>query len=213
MKYDKFDIIDWGSDEVKELGKVVLPEPELLDYYNMLNKRHIFIDDIIGEECVDYAYKIIQWNKEDKNKNLDEIEPIKIFINSPGGCLNSVMNLINIIKLSRIPVYTIVMGKAYSAAGLLLMAGYKGKRFIFPDTSIMIHDGSTGAMGDTAKVIDNLEFTQKQEKRVKNYVLANTNITLELYEKNYRRDWFMFCDEIINYSVADKVVEDLTEVF
>jgi ATP-dependent Clp protease protease subunit len=190
-----------------------LPEPELLDYYNRLGKRHIFLNDVIDDSLVYWSYQIMEWNRQDKDKNPEEIVPIKIFINSPGGCLNSVMNLINIIKLSKTPVYTIAMGKAYSSGGLLLMAGTKGHRYIFPDTSLLIHDGSTGAMGDTGKVIDNLEFTQKQEERVKKYILSNTTITAKLYDKNYRRDWFMFSEDIINYSVADKVIEDLSEVF
>jgi len=46
MKPKRFEIdIDWGCDEVKELGKTVLPDPDLLVYFNRLNKRHIFIND------------------------------------------------------------------------------------------------------------------------------------------------------------------------
>jgi ATP-dependent protease ClpP protease subunit len=92
------------------------------------------------------------------------------------------------------------------------MAGTKGHRYIFPDTSVLIHDGSTGAMGDTGKVIDNLEFTQKQEERVKKYILANTNITTKLYDKNYRRDWFMFSDEMLNLHIIDNIITDLDEI-
>ena len=211
---NKFNIdIDWEFDEVRELGKTVLPDPTLLDYFKQLSRRHIIINECIDEQLIEYSYQIIQWNKQDAGKDINERTPIKIFINSSGGCLNSVMNLINTIQLSKTPIYTIAMGKAYSAGGLLLMSGHKGKRLIFPDTSALIHDGSTGAIGDTGKVIDNLEFTQKQEERVKRFIVANTNITTKLYDKNYRRDWFMFSDEIISYSVADRIVENIEELF
>ncbi len=211
--YKNFSIdLDFDTEEIKKLIKTSLPDPDLLSFYNQIAKREIFINGYIDEYCVDHGKLILDWNFQDRDISIEDRIPIKIFINTNGGCLNSVMSLINIIQLSKTPVYTIAMGKAYSAGVLLLMSGHKGKRFIFSDTSVLIHDGSTGAIGDTGKVIDNLEFTQKQEDRVRKYILANTSITPKLYEKNYRRDWFMFSDDIINYSIADKIICDLDEI-
>ena len=90
------------------------------------------------------------------------------------------------------------------------MAGHK--RYIFKDTTFLLHDGSTGAFGSVSKVVDSLEFTQKTEKRMKEFILSNTDIDEDLYDKNYRRDWFMFSDEIIKYGVADKIITDLNEI-
>lgn len=202
--------IAWENDEVMDLSKTTLPDPYLLDYYNRLSQRQILINEYIDESLIDFSYQILKWNKEDKNKSIEERIPIRIYINSGGGCLNSAMHLINIIQLSKTPVYTIAMGKAYSAGGLLLMSGHK--RFIFPDTTVLIHDGSTGAFGDTGKVIDNLEFTQKLEDRVKKYIMANTKITAKLYDKNYRRDWWLFPEEIIELQIADSIITDLDEI-
>jgi len=203
--------IDWlYEDEVKDLTKGVLPEPDLLDFYNRLSRRQIFWNTEIDESLVDMSMQIIQWNSEDKDKKQEDKIPIKIYINSNGGCLTSVMNFINLIKLSKTPVYTIAMAKAYSSGGLLLMAGHK--RFVFPDTTCLIHNGSTGAYGDTGKVMDNLEFTQKLEERVKKYILSNTKISIKQYEKNYRRDWWLFAEECIDIGVADVIITDLDEI-
>jgi len=203
--------IDWlYEDEVKDLTKGVLPEPDLLDFYNRLSRRQIFWNTEIDESLVDMSMQIIQWNSEDKDKNQEDKIPIKIYINSNGGCLTSVMNFINLIKLSKTPVYTIAMAKAYSSGGLLLMAGHK--RFVFPDTTCLIHNGSTGAYGDTGKVMDNLEFTQKLEERVKKYILSNTKISIKQYEKNYRRDWWLFAEECIDIGVADVIITNLDEI-
>ena len=198
------------EDEVKDLTKGVLPEPDLLDFYNRLSRRQIFWNTEIDESLVDMSMQIIQWNSEDKDKNQEDKIPIKIYINSNGGCLTSVMNFINLIKLSKTPVYTIAMAKAYSSGGLLLMAGHK--RFVFPDTTCLIHNGSTGAYGDTGKVMDNLEFTQKLEERVKKYILSNTKISIKQYEKNYRRDWWLFAEECIDIGVADVIITNLDEI-
>lgn len=210
MALKDFDIEILYADEVKPLTKGVLPDIDMLDFYNRLSRRHIFLNDIIDDGLVEHSYQILQWNTEDKGKDINDRTPIKIFINSDGGSLNAVMNFINIVQLSKTPVITIGMGKCYSSGGLLLMSAKE--RLIFPDTCCLIHDGSTGAYGDTGKVIDNLEFTQKLEAKVKKYILSNTKIPPKMYEKNYRRDWWLFAEECIEIGVADRIITDLDEI-
>lgn len=201
------------DEEVKALTKLNLPDPEVLDYYERTQNREIFWNADIDDSLVDFSLMIINWNKQDKGKEANERTPIKILINSNGGELSAVLNFINVMQLSKTPVHTIGLGKTYSSAGLLLLAGSKGHRYVFTDTTALIHAGSTGAMGNTDKVLDNFEFTQRQEKRVKDFIVANTNITDKLYTKNYRKDWWLMCDEIISLGLADKVITDLDEVF
>lgn len=201
------------DEEIKELTKLSLPDPETLDYYERIKNREIFWNCDIDDSLVDFSLIIIKWNKEDKGKPVEERIPIKILINSNGGELTAVLNFINIMQLSKTPVYTVGFGKTYSSGGLILLAGTKGHRYVFQDTTALIHAGSTGAMGNTDKVLDNFEFTQRQEKRVKDFIVANTNITDKIYTKNYRKDWWLMSDEIISLGLADKVVTDLDEIF
>lgn len=206
----------WDFDEDKyleELSNIKLPDPQLFDYYKRLKNREILWNQDIDENIVELTQLIIQWNKEDKDKPIEERQKIKIFINSDGGCLNSVMHTINIIKLSTTPIITIGMGKCFSSGGLLLMGGHKGLRYIFETTEALIHDGSTGAIGNTGKVIDNLEYTKKIEDKTKEYILSHTTITKKEYDKNYRKDWWLMSDEIIKYGLADKVITDLSEIY
>ena len=210
MNPKRFDLEVLIDDDIKTLSKTDLPDYYLLSFYKRLANREIFWNDDIDTDLVDFSWQILEWNREDKDILIENRKPIIIYINSDGGCLNSTMNFIDMIKLSKTPVITIAMGKAYSAGGLLLMAGHK--RYIFKDTTFLLHDGSTGAFGSVSKVVDSLEFTQKTEKRMKEFILANTKINEDLYDKNYRRDWFMFSDEIIKYGVADKIIIDLSEI-
>jgi len=201
------------DDEVKELTKLNLPDPETLDYYERIKNREIYWNFDIDDTLVDFSLMIIKWNRQDKGKPSNERIPIKILINSSGGELSAVLNFINVIQLSKTPVYTIGLGKTYSSGGLMLLAGLKGHRYVFQDTTALVHSGSTGAAGNTDKVLDNFEFTQRQEKRVKDFVVANTNITDKLYTKNYRKDWWLMSDEIITLGLADKIITDLDEIF
>lgn len=196
--------------DMEGLFDTTLPDPTMVEFYRRLKNREILWNDDIDDATIDIALYIKKWNDEDKDLAIEDRQPIKIFINSDGGYVTTVLHVIDMIHLSKTPVYTIGMGRVYSAGGLLLMAGHK--RYIFPHTSCLIHDGSSGAIGSIGKMIDNLEFTKELEKRIKQYILSSTRITEEIYDQNYRRDWFMFSEEIIKLGIADEIVTDIDTI-
>lgn len=196
----------------EEMANVKLPDPTLLDYYNRVSNREIWINTDIDETVVEWTQQILQWNREDKGIEPSKRKVIKVFINSNGGCLNSIMHLITILQMSTTSVMTIGLGKCYSSGGLLLMSGNKGMRYIFDTTSVLIHDGGTGSASDTGKFIDYAEYVKMTEKRTKEYILKNTKITEGEYDKNYRRDWWILGDEAIRLGVADKIITSLDEI-
>ena len=204
--------VEFGDDfdDVQELMEEVLPDPTLLEYYRRLKKREVLWNDEIDDATIDIALYIKKWNEEDKGIDPKDRQPIKIFINSDGGSVDAVMHVIDMILLSKTPIITIGMGKVYSAGGLLLMAGHK--RLIFTHTSCLIHDGSSGAIGSIGKLLDNLKFTEQLEERVKKYITSRTRITEAMYNENYRRDWFMFSDEMIRLGIADEIVTDIDTI-
>lgn len=201
------------TEDIGDWANLKLPDPSLLDYYKRLENREILINQNIDDGTVEWTQEIIQWNREDKDIPVKDRKPIKIFINSNGGSLNSIMELITMCNLSKTPVYAIGMGKCYSAGGLLLMGIPKGNRYILNTTEALIHDGSTGTFGDTGKVLDDLEYTRKTEEFTKKFILDHTDIPENEYDKNYRRNWWLDSNEIIEYGVADKIVENIDELF
>ena len=212
MNKDIFELDIMG--DIGDYANIKLPDPILLDYYKRLNNREILINQGIDDGIVEWTQEIIDWNKEDKDiKDYSKRKPIKIFINSNGGSLNAIMELITICNLSKTPVYAIGMGKCYSAGGLLLMGIPKGNRYILSTTEALVHDGSTGSMGDTGKVLDDLEQTKKTEEITKQFILEHTTIPEELYDKNYRKNWWLDSSEIIKYGLADHVIENIEELF
>jgi ATP-dependent Clp protease protease subunit len=196
--------------DVSELMDTHLPEPAMLEYYRGLKNREIEWNGDIEDGTLDIAHYIRKWNREDRGIEPEKRKPIRILINSDGGSVDVVMNIIDTIRLSKTPVYTIGLGRVYSAGGLLLMAGHR--RYIFEHTSCLIHDGSSGAIGSIGKMLDNLEFTKELERRVKKYILSVTKIDEEVFDKNYRRDWFLFSDEMIELGIADEIVTDLDTI-
>ena len=198
------------TEDIKELGKINLPDPDTLDYYNRYNERELFLNCDIDEFVVDNSYDIIRWNREDRGVPVEDRKPIKIFINSDGGCLNSVLNFINTIKISKTPVITIGMGKVYSAGFLLLLAGHK--RYCFSNTEGLLHSGNFGIRNSTEKVMDYIDHTKKVEKKVKEYIIANSKITSEEYYRNYRNEWYMVSDEMYDLGIVEKIITDLDEI-
>jgi ATP-dependent Clp protease protease subunit len=73
-------------------------------------------------------------------------EEIKFFINSPGGVVTSGMVMYDTMKMLKSPVNTICMGLAASMGSILLSAGTKGKRMIYPHGEVMIHQPSLGVI-------------------------------------------------------------------
>lgn len=198
--------------QVGDLANCKLPDPDLLNYYKRIKNRVILINQDIGDWLVQFTQEIIEWNRQDKDIPIKERKPIKIFINTDGGDSNSIMYFINICNLSKTPIYSIGMGKCYSAGGLLLMGLPKGNRYIFDTTEVLIHDGSTGSYGDTGKVIDNFERIKYSEDKMKKFILSHTAITEKEYDKNYRKNWWMDSEDAIKFGVADHIVKSVDEI-
>lgn len=196
--------------DVAELLECQLPDPTMLEFYRRLKKREILWNDEIDDATIDIALYIQKWNAEDKGIDPADRTPIKVFINTDGGSVDTVMHIIDTILLSKTPVITIGMGRTYSAGGLLLMAGHK--RYVFEHTTCLIHDGSSGAIGSIGKLMDNLKFTEQLEERVKQYILSRTSIPEAMFNENYRRDWFLFSDEMVRLGIADEIVTDIDTI-
>lgn len=207
-----FDILEESG--LSDAASVKLPDPTLLDYYTRRQDRCILWNNEIEDSFIEIYQDILRWNKEDIDNGIDpkDTKPIRVYINSDGGSVSSVFTIIDLLLMSRTRVITIGLGKCYSSAGLLLMAGQE--RLILPNCTILIHDGQSGySYNATGKMIDNLEFTKELEEKIKSYILSRTAISEEEYDKNYRRDWWFFADSAVNkYHIADRIVTDITEI-
>ncbi len=138
-------------------------------------------------------------------------EPIKFYINSPGGVVTSGMVIYDTMQLIKSPVHTICMGLAASMGSILLSGGTKGHRYIYPHGEVMIHQPSLG--GFIRGVSTDLEIQARQTKRVKEIgakILAdNCGKSFEQIMKDFDRDYWMDAKEALEYGIADKIIEAL----
>lgn len=192
---------------VERIFDKVLPEPDILEYYNRISRREIMLNCEIDDTCVDYAKQIMEWNIKDRDIPIEDRTPIKIYINSGGGLLTAAWSLIDAMLLSKTPVITYGIGCIYSAASMIFIAGHK--RYCLPHASYMIHDGSSVSADSISRMVDDIEFTKQGEEKVKQYFIERTSITPELYDTKYRMNWWMYPDEMIKYGIASAVITSL----
>jgi ATP-dependent Clp protease protease subunit len=138
-------------------------------------------------------------------------QEIKFFISSPGGSVTSGMVIYDTMKLISSPVSTICMGLAASMGSILLSAGEKGRRFIYPHGEVMIHQPSLG--GHIQGVSADMEIHAEQILRTKEMgarILAeNTGQTVERIRRDFERDYWMDAEKSIEYGIVDKIMTKL----
>jgi len=196
-----------GIDDIIE--DLILEGPnnltELIQLQNHKN-RIININDVEDYLAQNIVNDIINYNKMDFYVPIDSRLPIKMFINSCGGSLPACYTIIDAIKLSKTPVLTINIGIAYSAGGVILLAGHK--RYAFPHSSFLLHEGSNGFAADAGKFKDYSRFYEKQLNDSKDFVIEQTLIDDELYEQRRHTDWWMDAHEMLKYGIIDEILTD-----
>lgn len=195
-----------------ELENLKLPNPMLLDTYTDRKNRLIFIDYDIDDTLLrEVGRQIIEYNREDKGKPADERTPIVILINSGGGCLDSTYATIAIMETSKTPIITVNMNCAYSAAGLILMAGHK--RYCMPRSQVLIHSGSAqGISGNYEDIQESTKSYKKMVEEMREFIISKTKIDKALMKKNQSRDWYLPTSEQIDLGVVDEIITDLDSI-
>lgn len=195
-----------------ELENLKLPNPMLLDTYTDRKNRLIFIDYDIDDTLLrEVGRQIIEYNREDKGKLTDERTPIVILINSGGGCLDSTYATIAIMETSKTPIITVNMNCAYSAAGLILMAGHK--RYCMPRSQVLIHSGSAqGISGNYEDIQESTKSYKKMVEEMREFIISKTKIDKALMKKNQSRDWYLPTSEQIDLGVVDEIITDLDSI-
>ena len=188
-----------------------LPNPDLLTYYKDEKDRILWIEGEIGDGLFELSKMILRYNMEDKDIPVNERKPIKIFINSPGGDLDSTLAFIGMMNISKTPIWTIDACWAYSAAGLILIAGHK--RYAMPNTECLIHSGSGQLGGSYEQTTEQMKNYKYLVDKMRDFILDKTKIDQKLFKKNSQKDWYIYTDEMLNLGIVDEIVNDLDMLF
>lgn len=195
---------------VGDIKENQLPSPEEYTYWKDRENRTFYIDYEIDEAycLVELAKIIIQINIEEKD--IENPDPIRLFIHSYGGDIEQALFFCDLVKASRIPIITIGMDVAMSAGFLIFLSGKK--RFAFSHTSMLVHSGSAAFQGTAEQIEEAQKNYKKQIEQMKSYILDNTTIDEKTFNKNRNKDWYLSSDELLKYGIIDEVITDLTTI-
>lgn len=168
----------------------------------LLKDRIIFLGTAVDDQIANsIVAQLLFLESEDSEKD------IIMYINSPGGVVNSGLAVYDAMQYVKCDVSTVCVGMCASMAAVLLAAGAKGKRYILPHSRVMLHQPHGGARGQATDI----EISTREMLRLKemnNEILArHTGNAIEKITRDLERDFYMGAKEAIEYGVVDKVVE------
>lgn len=189
------------EDEPESPGK--RPSIQKIVEMKFLEQRKIFLwGQVDDDSAQDIVSKLLYL------ESIKSGEKITFFINSPGGVVTSGFSILDTMNLISSPVSTVCMGLAASMGSLLLSAGEKGQRFIYPLGEVMIHQPSIGYLQGRAS---DLEIQAKQILKTKTLsaeiLSKNCNQPLEQVLKDFERDYWMNARESVEYGIVDGVYD------
>ncbi|WP_102273856.1 ATP-dependent Clp endopeptidase proteolytic subunit ClpP [Cytobacillus massiliigabonensis] len=172
------------------------------DIYSRLLKDRIImlgsaIDDNVANSIVAQLLFLEAENPE---------KDITLYINSPGGSITAGMAIYDTMQYIKADVSTICTGMAASMGAFLLAAGEKGKRFVLPNSEVMIHQPLGGAQGQATEI----EIAAKRilflRDKLNKILAERTGQPLEVIAKDTDRDNFMTAEKALEYGLVDKII-------
>ncbi len=194
---------------MKMLKDEAEPRDEAVSIRNIMQKkfleeRKVFLwGEVSDESCRDVTDKFFYLESTDPGKE------IIFYMNTPGGSITAGMALYDTMKLISSPITVVVTGMAASMGSVLLCAGAKGKRLLYPHSRILIHQPLiTGRMMGAAVDI-NIQAQEMEKLRDElNGILAESSgQPIEKIRKDTDRDFYMNAQETIDYGLADAIVD------
>jgi ATP-dependent Clp protease protease subunit len=173
-------------------------------YSRLLKDRIVFIgsaiDDILANTVI---AQLLFLQTEDPEKD------IHIYVNSPGGIVSAGMAIYDTMQYIKPDIATYCIGQAASMGALLLTAGTTGKRFVLPNSRVMIHQPMGGFQGQATDIEIHAKEILKLKETLNGILAKHTGQSLEKIRLDTERDYFMSGQEAKDYGIVDEVIETM----
>jgi ATP-dependent Clp protease protease subunit len=131
---------------------------------------------------------------------------IFLYINSPGGSITAGMAIYDTMRFIKPDVSTLCIGQAASMGAFLLSAGAKGKRFVLPNSRVMIHQPLGGFQGQATDIEIHAKEILYLKEKLNGLLAEHTGQPIDTIERDTDRDNFMSAETAVSYGLADKVL-------
>jgi len=170
-------------------------------YSRLLKERVIFLVGQVEDHMANLIVAQLLF-LESENPDKD----IHLYINSPGGSVTAGMAIYDTMRFIKPDVSTMCIGQAASMGSFLLSAGAKGKRFVLPNSRIMIHQPLGGFQGQASDIEIHAKEIIQVKQRLNQALADHTGQPLDIIENDTDSDNFMSAQAACDYGLVDKVL-------
>ncbi|MDR2766702.1 MAG: ATP-dependent Clp protease proteolytic subunit [Treponema sp.] len=172
----------------------------------MLKTRTILLS---GEVCKELAERTI---KQLLLLETESDEPVRLFIDSPGGDADAGFAIFDMIRFVRPPVWTVGMGLVASAAAIIQLASPKERRVGLPNSHYLIHQPLSGIRGVATDIEIHARQLEKLREKINRLIADETGLAMEQVEKDTDRDFWMDAGEAVKYGLISKIIQHREEL-
>jgi ATP-dependent Clp protease protease subunit len=139
-------------------------------------------------------------------------DPVRIFIDSPGGDADAGYAIFDMIRFIRPPVWTIGMGLVASAAAIIQLAAPKERRVGLPNSHYLIHQPLSGIRGVATDIEIHARELDKLRERINRLIAEETGNPFPQVEKDTDRDYWMNAQDAVKYGLISRVIVNRDEI-
>lgn len=178
--------------------------PVLYQYFRHLERRSIIINETVDDGIIEYVVlPLLEMDNDGTGKE------INIFLNTLGGQIYNGLLLCDVISKLKTKTTITVLAYAYSMGSLFLMSAFNNPNITvrcYPFSTSLIHGGSDYLQGTASQIKDYYNFSTKYEQMIKDFILKNSRISEEEYEKMSRYEWYMTSADMLEYGLVDEII-------
>ena len=173
-------------------------------FSRLLEDRIIVLSDQVNDQTASLVVaQLLFLESKDADKD------INFYINSPGGSVSAGLSIYDTMNYIKCDVCTIGMGMCASMGAFLLATGTKGKRFVLPNTEVMIHQPLTGGIDGQCSDVQIAARNMQKTKDKLNRILADvTGKSFEEIERDTDRNNWLDAEQALAYGLVDKVLSN-----
>jgi len=172
----------------------------------LLKNRTILIyGEINMELAMDITKRLLILDAESQDE-------IRIFINSPGGHVESGDTIFDMIRFVKSPVKVIGTGWVASAGALIFAAAERENRYSLPNTRFLLHQPAGGASGQAADIAIEAQEIIKMRRRLNETFARQTGQPIEKVEEDTDRNFWMSAEQARDYGLVGKIIGTIDEL-
>lgn len=172
----------------------------------LLKTRSLLISGEINKDLADKFVKDLLILENESN------QPVKVFINSPGGDVDAGYAIYDMIRFVSCPVIIIGMGLVASAASLILLAVDKEHRIGLPNSSYLIHQPLSQMKGNATEIEIHAQQLDKIKKKINEVISQATGKSLEEVTKDTDRDYWLDAQQAVSYGLISRIITNRKEI-